>query len=166
MYSGPRPKLALPVTLRERLVEAAGAGLITGFVMLAIFELPGLPAVFPVLLGGATRPVAWGTPNVLALLPAVAAATYVALSVLQRFPEHYHYPGAVTEASAPSLYRRGRSWVRALKLSLTLTFAIMFCVALGAAKDSPQVFQYLTCEQVSEDQGLECSPALSIERLR
>jgi hypothetical protein len=150
------------MTLSEHLVEAAGAAVIAIVVIGAVFELPQLPAVFPLYIGSDRRPDGWGTPNVLALLPAIAAVIYVALSVLQRFPEVYHYRTAVTEANAAVLYRRGRWLVRAIKIAITLIFATVFYFALRAAEGSPEVFRTWHCEP-REDVGLECWPGLSVE---
>jgi hypothetical protein len=141
MTAMPRRKLSLPATLSERLVEAVGAGVITTLVLVAAIELPRLPEAVPLDFDADGRADAWGAPRVLALLPGVAFIVYVALSVLQRFPEAFDYRAAVTEANAPVLYRKGRWLVRGVKIVLTLVAATFFLILMNTAHQSTGVYE-------------------------
>jgi hypothetical protein len=141
MMAGSRPTLSPRSTLSERLVEALGAGIITSFVILAILELPRVRLPFPIDFDRDGRADAWSTPNLLALLPAVAVVIYIALSVLQLFPERYLYRTVVTEANAAALYRKRRSLVRGVKIVLTLLSATLFYALVSSARESSEVYE-------------------------
>jgi hypothetical protein len=158
MNAAARPKLSLPLTPRECLVEAVGAVLIATLVIMAGIELARLPEPVPLDFDANGSADAWGTRSVLALVPGVALIVYVGLSALQLFPESYHYRMVVTEANAAALYRKRRWLVRGAKVVLTLISAMLFFATVNAARESTELYEL--CFRLDGDdwQPARCLP--------
>jgi uncharacterized membrane protein len=139
MITGHRPRLSLRRGPGERVAEVVGGVLMSAFVVFAVVMVPRMPASVPVHFGLDGRPDGWGSPGSLLVIPALAALFYAGLSVLQRYPEIYNYPTAVTPENAESLYRAGRQFVLGTKLFVVANFAVLFYGLISAAVGGPSI---------------------------
>lgn len=117
-----RPKLKLPYSQLEKVIEIVSAFLLAGLIILTVFGMIRLPARIPSHFGADGQPNAWGGKGSLLLLPIVGACFYALITLLERFPWIFNYTVEVTEENAPRLYRIGRQGIAAVKLFMLLIF--------------------------------------------
>jgi hypothetical protein len=129
-----QPRTAPSPAAIERLLEiVTGAGMVA-LVGYAFIVWPSLPARVPVHFGVSGPPDAWGSRATLAMLPAVAVALYLGLSVGQRFPHTYRFPVAVTPGNAARLFAVGRRLILALKAVTCAVLGYLFWLSVDIAQ--------------------------------
>ncbi len=120
-----RPKINLPRTRMDIILESASViGLLFSFFLVAHFW-GILPERIPTHYNFSGRPDAWGEKTALISLPLIALLNFVIVAVLQRFPNIYNYPFAITEANAPHQYALARSLLGWLNFEIVWFFAYM-----------------------------------------
>ena len=65
----------------------------------------------------------WGSPSALLLLPLVALAIYLGITLTSRFPSAFHYPVRVTPQNRPRLQALSVQMIVCLKTELMCLFA-------------------------------------------
>jgi uncharacterized membrane protein len=132
-----RPKMNLPNSSFENLVEIIAAfGLV--FTIYTIFtSWPALPERIPTHFGFSGNPDAWGGKSSMMMFPVLAFLLYTGLSIFQRFPHIYNYPVKLTEENVERQYRIARNMMICIKAEIVWTFAVIewqiVQVALGKA---------------------------------
>jgi uncharacterized membrane protein len=85
---------------------------------------PGrLPERIPTHFNFAGQPDAWGKPFMLPILPIIALALYLLLTVLGRFPAFFNYPVEVTAENRPRLEALAIDLIAWLKMEMVCLFA-------------------------------------------
>jgi uncharacterized membrane protein len=82
-----------------------------------------LPDRIPTHFDLAGRPNGWGSPTALLLLPVVAVAIYLGITLTSRFPSAFHYPVRVTPQNRPRLQALSLQMIVCLKTELMCLFA-------------------------------------------
>ena len=129
MYSGDpaasrkRPVLDLPPFRLEIVLRVlVMLGIAVCIVQLAlVWDV--LPAHVPIHFGISGRPDRFGSKSMLLILPAVAVALALLLTLVARFPQSFNYPVRVTPENAPRLYRQGRLLLAWLNVLVVWLFA-------------------------------------------
>jgi uncharacterized membrane protein len=128
-----RPVLALDWSGSDRAIEiAALLALIAVFAILAAYW-PRLPERVPTKFAMDGQIKDWGSRSLLLLVPLVALATYIALTILGRFPHLYSYPVTITSQNAERHYRLGRWMLATIKLAVLLLLAAVSLAVLHSA---------------------------------
>lgn len=113
-----RPVLDIPYSKLEVIIEAiAAVGILTMFVLIGVWWSK-LPDQIPSHFGAAGLPDDWRSKGWIWLLPGIALAFYILLTVVSRFPQTFNLPWAITEENAERQYRIGRIMVQSLKAEL------------------------------------------------
>ena len=81
-----------------------------------------LPARIPTHFDLAGQPNGWGSPSSLLLLPAVALAIYLSITLVSRFPSAFNYPVRVTPENHAQLEALALGMVAWLKVELVCLF--------------------------------------------
>lgn len=134
MPQGARPKLHIPRTRLEIVLEVLGLAAMAGLVVFALRAWPTLPASVPVHFAVDGEVDAWGGKGSLLALLGLCFVFYAGLSVLERFPHIYNYPVPVTVENAPRLYLLGRQLMLALKVLISVSFAALFAAVVLVAQ--------------------------------
>lgn len=88
-----------------------------------IYDPERLPERIPTHFDLAGRPNGWSSPTALLLLPVVAAAIYLGITLTSRFPSAFHYPVRVTPQNRPRLQALSLQLIVWLKTELMCLFA-------------------------------------------
>lgn len=133
-FAMPSPKIRLPYSTFEKLLQILSLLAVAGLIVLTVFAMTGLLARIPTHFGADGRPDGWGGKDSLLLLPIVAAVLYVPLTILERFPWIYNYAVDITEENAARQYRLGRQMLEWMKLITAAIFFYLQWQTIQAAK--------------------------------
>jgi uncharacterized membrane protein len=100
----------------------------------ALYSQNRLPDRVPTHFNAAGAPNAWGSPDGMILMPAVATALYLLMSVVSRFPESFHYPVRTTPQNIARLQTVTLNMVLWLKVEIVCLFALLQWVWIQAAR--------------------------------
>ena len=108
----------------------------------ALYGPVPLPDRIPTHFDAAGNPNGWGPPSTLWLLPVVAAALYLLITVLAQFPKAFNYPVRVPDENRARLEALTLRMIAWLKVELVCLFAgiqwsIIDSVRQGEGKQSP-----------------------------
>ena len=144
MRTTSNPRIIIPVSPLERILDAAGAAFVLATFLLPAFTYRSLPSVIPRHFGITGKPDAWGGPNLLFILPVVSLVLYASLTVMRRYPRLFNYPVRITEENAGRQYRLARKLISVLKTVITALFAWIeyrtIQTALGKSEGLGMVF--------------------------
>lgn len=126
----------------EILSLAALAVLITD-TALALYGPERLPARIPTHFSVLGQPDGWGSPRMLLLFPVVAAAIYLLMTWVSRYPSAFNYPVRVTPRNRERLQGLALDMIAWLKAETLVFFAWMQVSAINAARHPGQGFSPL-----------------------
>jgi uncharacterized membrane protein len=128
-----QPQLTFVRSRAERVVQMVAIAALAALLAFAVRVWPDLPATVPTHFGISGAPDAWGSRASLLVLPAMATLLFLLLTLLERVPQLYSYPIAVTATNAPQVYAIGRQLVLSLKLVVVVTFGFIFRMSVDVA---------------------------------
>jgi uncharacterized membrane protein len=121
----------------RRSLEVIGVGALV-LMMWSTWEAMAGPHALPDRIAthfdAAGRPNGWGSPAMLLLLPVVAVALYVAMTVVARFPSAFNYPVRVTAENRGRLEQTTLYMIAWLKTELACLFAYLQWFIIQAAR--------------------------------
>jgi uncharacterized membrane protein len=110
----------------------------------ALYGPDPLPDRVPTHFDLAGQPNGWGSPSGLLLLPVVAAALYLLLTVGSQFPASFKFPIRVTAGNRPRLEALSRQMLAWLKVDLVCLFTwIQRSILDGVRQGSFRLFPAL-----------------------
>ena len=119
----PRPKIKLPYSWLEKLIQILSFVALLGLIVLTAFSIIHLPERIPTHFNASGLPDGWGGKGALLMLPIIAVILYVAITIIERFSWAYNYAGIeITEENAAYLYRLGRQMLEWVKLIIITDF--------------------------------------------
>ena len=83
-----------------------------------------LPARIPTHFNAAGQPDGWGTPAMLWMLPGMATAIYLLMSLVARHPSSFHFPMRIHPTARPQLEALALRMLSLLKASCLMSFTI------------------------------------------
>lgn len=117
-----RPVLSIPKTQTENIHTIVSiAALLLSFSYFAV-KWADLPNTIPIHFNSSGDANGWGSRSILIILPLLALALFIGLSVLSKFPHKFNYFVQITEENARNQYTNGRLLVSWLKLEIVLLF--------------------------------------------
>jgi uncharacterized membrane protein len=93
-----------------------------------------LPDRVPTHFDAAGNANAWGSPAGMVVLPVIAGGLYLAMSIVARFPDAFHYPVRVTPQTIAGLQAVTLSMVAWIKVELACLFAVLQWAFIQAAR--------------------------------
>lgn len=129
-----RPKIKLPYSLPEKLLQVLSIASLLGLIILAAFSMSSLPAIIPTHFGVDGRPDGWGGKGTLLMLPILSAVLYVGITILERFPWTYNYPVEITEENAAGQYKLARRMLEWVKTVIIAVFLYLLWQTVQMAK--------------------------------
>lgn len=130
-----RPKIKLPYSLPEKLLQVLSLALLIGMIALTVSSASSLPATIPTHFGADGRPDGWGGKGSLLMLPILSAVLAAGLTVLERFPWMYNYPVEITEENAAVQYKMARQMLEWMKLFILAVFFYLQWQTVQAARN-------------------------------
>jgi hypothetical protein len=105
-----------------------------GLTWSALYGPNRLPDRVPTHFDAAGNPNGWGSPSGLILMPAIATALYLLMTVVARFPESFHYPVRITPQNLARLQAVTLNMVLWLKVELACLFAVLQWAFIQSAR--------------------------------
>jgi len=121
----------------RKTLEAVGLGALAVLAWITYNAFNGpepLPDRIPTHFDVAGNPNGWGSPAMLLLLPVIAGALYVTLTVVSRFPSAFRYSVSVTKENRPRLQEVTLDMLAWLKAELACLFAALQWWMIQAAR--------------------------------
>jgi len=132
-----RPKLKIPITPADILIECVSIGLII-YIWIHLFLVFGeLPDRVPSHFNAAGEADGFSSKTFLFFLPALSTLMYIGLFWLTKFPHLHNYMVNITEENAFKQYRFGVTVLRIVNLLCVIMFAyINYHMLTGAGTSS------------------------------
>jgi hypothetical protein len=131
-------------TAYDKILEiVAIVALLGSFCPLMLYNTINPDAIFPVHynFSGVDR---WGGRSSLWIIPLIGLASYIGLSIIQKYPKIYNYPCKVTKQNANYLYRLGVQLMRHVKVCFMIILAYanndMYLGAIKGISPTPIVY--------------------------
>ncbi|MGP8174276.1 MAG: DUF1648 domain-containing protein [Terracidiphilus sp.] len=115
-------------------VSLAGLAVLFWITWRAFYGPDPLPARIPTHFDIAGNPNGWGSPSSLLLLPAVALAIYLGMTVVSKFPSAFNYPVRVTPENRPRLQALTLQMIAWLKTEMICLFAWIQWAIVASAR--------------------------------
>lgn len=128
--------------MRKTLLVLALAGLAGIWIITtqAIYGAHALPARFATHFDAAGNANGWGSPKMLWLLPIIATAMAVLLTLVSRYPGAFNYPVRITPGMRPRLEAITLNMIAWLRVELVLLFLwIQYAIIQSARAGSNRV---------------------------
>ncbi|MEO7445541.1 MAG: DUF1648 domain-containing protein [Ferruginibacter sp.] len=131
-----RPAPVISLTSFDKALEIiAVAGIAFSWIFL-LMVMPSLPEKIPTHFDLQGKPDGFQVKYNELFLPLFSTIIWVALTILNRFPQIFNYPVQVTKENAASLYRKGTFFIRLIKCLVALVFAIIIYATYWYSKHS------------------------------
>jgi uncharacterized membrane protein len=118
-------------------LEALGLMALAALVWVTCTALNGasrLPDRIPTHFDAAGKPNGWGSPSMLIVMPVIALAIYLLMSVVARFPSAFNYPVRVTPENLTRLQAVTLDMLAWLKTELACMFAVLQWAIIRSAR--------------------------------
>jgi uncharacterized membrane protein len=141
-----RPKIAIKLTFRDKIIEILSIALLIGYWSYTLFQFNNLPEIIPTHFNGSGAVDGYGAKGTILILPMIATLFFVFLTLLIRFPHKFNYQQIITVKNATKIYTTATKMLRVLKLVLiTIFFAIDYKtiqIALGKVEVAGGLFLF------------------------
>lgn len=128
-----RPVIRLSFSTQDCLLEISGCLLLILQWLVVLYYYSGLPEQIPTHFNIQGQPDDTGHKNMLFFLPAISLVLYTGMTILNRYPHIFNYPGKITPQNAERQYLIATRLIRYLKFIVVLTFfAITLSIILTA----------------------------------
>ncbi|MDR3552506.1 MAG: DUF1648 domain-containing protein [Clostridia bacterium] len=130
-----RPKINLPMTSKEWVVEILCVLAILTTIVLLVINYVRLPERVPSHFDFSGAADGWGSKSVLFMLPCLMIGLYLVMTIVARFPRIFNMPIEITEENAEREYRLARGMVAVIKLEIVLFMALFEWQTIKAAAE-------------------------------
>ncbi|WP_235444220.1 DUF1648 domain-containing protein [Zhouia amylolytica] len=120
-----RPKIKLPLTPADKVIEFIGWSALIGIWILTLLNYSRLPETIPIHYNGAGEADGYGTKGSILTLPIISSFLFIGLTVLNKHPHLFNYPGTITEENAVRQYTLATRLIRLLKLVILIIFGLI-----------------------------------------
>lgn len=129
-----RPKLKIPLTLPEIVIEGVCVLSLLGAALFMLINYNDLPNRIPSHFGFSGKVDGWGGKGVLFVLLIANIGLYALLAVLGKFPHTFNYLCEITEENAKFQYTNARTLIRLIKMEISLILTYLLCISILVAK--------------------------------
>ncbi|MEK5390764.1 DUF1648 domain-containing protein [Margalitia sp. FSL K6-0131] len=117
-----RPKLNIPRSKMETLLDIICLLIIIGNVIYIIKMYPSLPNRIPIHFNGNDVADGWGNKAFVWILPLITLIIWGGMTILEKFPHLYNYSN-LTERNIEGQYKNARLMVHIIKAEITIFLA-------------------------------------------
>jgi len=117
-----RPKIKLSFTPIDKAFEITGWLMLFSIWILVIANYSEMPDVIPNHYDITGKADGYGGKSSVLGLVSIATALFAGLTILNKFPHIFNYPGKVTEVNALVQYKNSTRFIRYLKLVIVILF--------------------------------------------
>lgn len=128
-----QPKLEIRPGKADLIVETLSWAVLGFLWWIVLSKYSQLPDIIPTHYNLAGEVDNTGSKSSLFILPLITTVLYIALTILNRYPHIFNYPGKITPENAYRQYANAVFLVRMVKLFIGVTFSV---ISLFLIKDS------------------------------
>lgn len=128
-----RPVLEIEPSPFDKILEGASFILLIVFWLVVVQQFLVLPAVIPTHFNAAGVPDDYNDKALLFLLPGIATALYILLTLITRNPHQFNYPLKINPENARRQYKLAMRLIRMIKIAIILS---MFLILLHIARSA------------------------------
>lgn len=132
-----RPKLKIPLTTTDRVMEVTALLLLLAFWVFTLFNLPKLPDIIPTHFGSGGQVDGYGDKWTLISLPGVATLLYLLLTFVARHPHKMNYMVEITPQNALKQYSIVTGMFRIIKIAIIIVFFMIGFQTVQIAMGAP-----------------------------
>ncbi|MEM1325183.1 MAG: DUF1648 domain-containing protein [Bacteroidota bacterium] len=118
-----RPKLDLPLSETERMLDRTTLSALALLILIPAFAYGNLPDQIPIHFNAKGEADDWANKLYIWLFPLIGLVTAAGLHLITKFPHTYNYPQTITPENVERQYRNGRTMIRLVNLFDSLLFA-------------------------------------------
>ena len=133
MNTESRPRITLPFTTTDRVLEVTGWSLVLIVWIVTVMYYAGLPQIIPVHFDAKGQPDGYGEKYMILLIPFIATVLCAALTWLCRYPHLFNYPSPITATTAAKQYALATRMLRCLKIIIAAIFLFMTTHTISSA---------------------------------
>ena len=135
-----RPKIKIPLTTTDRILEVIGALVLVLFWGYTMYHYKELPEIIPTRFGAEGKPDGFGAKWTIFSLPAVTSILYIGLTITMRYPHHFNYLVTIPQENAAKQYTLVTRLLRILKLAVLFIFFLLDFQTIQIALGQPDIF--------------------------
>lgn len=135
-----RPKIEIPLTITDKILEVVVLLVLIGFWVYMILHYNQLPDIIPTHFGAGGKPDGYGGKWTIITLPIVGTLLYAGLTIVSRYPHKFNYTATITEANAEKQYSLMVRMIRVMKIMVLLVFFVLDYQTTQIALGLPDLF--------------------------
>ena len=120
-----RPKIKLPLTLFDKIIEVTSYLALVAFWVMTIFAFTTLPESIPTHYNGMGEVDGYGPKATIFFLPVLGTVLFAFLTYIVKKPETFNYTVGITEENALAQYTNATKLLRFMKLALLILFIVI-----------------------------------------
>ena len=120
-----RPKIKLPLTLFDTIIEVTSCLALVAFWVMTIFAFTTLPESIPTHYNGLGEVDGYGPKATIFFLPVLGTVLFAFLTYIIKKPETFNYTVEITEENALAQYTNATKLLRFMKLALLILFIVI-----------------------------------------
>jgi uncharacterized membrane protein len=129
-----RPKIKVPLTLFDTVIEVAGYLALVAFWVMTIFAFTTLPESIPTHYNGMGEVDGYGPKATIFFLPVLGTVLFAFLTYIVKKPETFNYTVEITEENALAQYTNSTKLLRFMKLALLILFIVIDYKTIAISK--------------------------------
>ena len=120
-----RPRIKLKLTQNDKIIEIFGWISLFGIWTLTLTNYFELPQIIPTHYNVTGKADAFGNKTNIFALPIISTVLFIGLTILNKHPHVFNYPGEITKENALHQYTNASRMIRVLKLVVVLIFGLI-----------------------------------------
>jgi hypothetical protein len=120
-----RPRIKLQLNQTDKVLEIIGWISVFGIWALPLINYFDLPEIIPIHFNGAGKADRFGNKTHIFVLPIISSLLFIGLTILNKRPHVFNYPGQITKENAVHQYTYATRMMRVLKLVIVLLFGLI-----------------------------------------
>ncbi len=128
-----RPRIKLHLSKGDLLIEYLTLVILFLLWFSLIITYSTLPDVIPSHFNGSGDADGYSHKSSVIILPVVATIIYIGMTVINKYPHIYNYPGVITIENAERMYTTTTRVIRSLKLAVVVIFSLIGLLTYRAA---------------------------------
>jgi uncharacterized membrane protein len=129
-----RPKIKLELSTADTIFEIVGWFLVIAVWGYTIANYSILPETIPTHYNGEGKADGFGRKSTIFTLPLLATVLFVGMTILNRFPHIFNYPGNITQENVYIQYTNATRLIRYLKLIIVVIFGFIAFLTIQNSK--------------------------------
>jgi len=120
-----RPRIKLQLNQTDKVLEIIGWISVFGIWALPLINYFDLPEIIPIHFNGAGKADRFGNKTHIFVLPIISTLLFIGLTILNKRPHVFNYPGQITKENAVHQYTYATRMMRFLKVVIVLLFGLI-----------------------------------------